>query len=119
MWTINDFLAYRIVYGWSTHVKLAFPYCMKNNKEFTLTNGGKLFFFTTTGDSCQRIIILERIKSSLLVELKWMLHRHSFLVEELYGVVSEYGDIVFSFQFNKHKFPDFGLIHNWVKQIIF
>jgi hypothetical protein len=26
MWTINDFLAYGMVSGWSTHRKLAFPY---------------------------------------------------------------------------------------------
>jgi len=38
MWTINDFSAYRMVFGWSTHGKLAYPYCMENNKAFTLTN---------------------------------------------------------------------------------
>jgi len=32
--------------------------------------------------------------------------------EELYDVVSEYGDIVFGFQSGKHKFPCFGLTHN-------
>jgi hypothetical protein len=32
--------------------------------------------------------------------------------EEMYDVVSEYGDIVFSFQSDKQKFPDFGLTHN-------
>jgi len=45
MWTINDFPAYRIVSGWTTHDKLACPYCMKNNKTFTLTNGGKASSF--------------------------------------------------------------------------
>ena len=44
MWTINDFLAYRIVSGWSMHVKLKYSYCMENNKAFTLTNRGKTFF---------------------------------------------------------------------------
>jgi len=44
MWTINDFPAYGMVSGWSTHGKLACPYCMENNKAFTLTNGGKAFF---------------------------------------------------------------------------
>jgi alcohol dehydrogenase YqhD (iron-dependent ADH family) len=28
MWTINDFLAYGMVSGWSTHGKLACSYCM-------------------------------------------------------------------------------------------
>jgi hypothetical protein len=67
MWTINDFLAYRIVSGWSTHVKLACPYCMENNKAFTLTNGGKSSFFTTTSSSCQQIIILERTERTSLL----------------------------------------------------
>jgi len=35
--------------------------------------------------------------------------------EELHDVVSKYGDIVFSLQSGKQKFPDFGLTHNWVK----
>jgi len=60
MWTINDFPAYGMVSGWSTHRKLASPYCMKNNKAFTLTNGGKAFFFTVTVVSCHRIIGIER-----------------------------------------------------------
>ena len=45
MWTINDFPAYGMLSGWSTHGKLACPYCMENNKEFTLANGGKASFF--------------------------------------------------------------------------
>ena len=45
MWTINDFPAYGMVSGWSTHGKLACPYCMENNKAFMLTNGGKASFF--------------------------------------------------------------------------
>jgi hypothetical protein len=45
MWTINDFPAYVMVSDWSTHGKLACPYCMKNNKAFMLTNRGKTSFF--------------------------------------------------------------------------
>jgi hypothetical protein len=45
MWTINDFMAYQMVSGWSTHGKLACPYCVENNKTFTLTNRGKTTFF--------------------------------------------------------------------------
>jgi hypothetical protein len=41
-----------------------------------------------------------------------------FSGEELYDVVSEYGDIVFGFQSSKQKFPSFSFIHNWVKRII-
>jgi hypothetical protein len=45
MWTINDFPAYGMLSGWSTLGKLACPYCMENNKAFTLANGGKSSFF--------------------------------------------------------------------------
>jgi len=45
MWTINDFPAYEMVSGWSTHGKLACPYGMENNKTFMLTNEGKSSFF--------------------------------------------------------------------------
>jgi len=55
MWTINNFLAYEMIFGWSTHEKLAFPYYMENNKAFTLTNGGKASFVIATIISCQRI----------------------------------------------------------------
>jgi hypothetical protein len=59
MWTINDFSAYGMVSGWSTHGKLACPNCMENNKAFTLTNGGKAFFllslsFLTTESQVQK-----------------------------------------------------------------
>ena len=35
--------------------------------------------------------------------------------EELYDVVSEYGDIVIGLQSGKQKFPGFSLTYNWVK----
>jgi len=81
MWTINNFPPYGMVSGWSTHEKLACPYCMENNKAFTLTNGGKAFFFAITVVSCQRITGTERTKRiSLLAELKRMLHPRVFLM---------------------------------------
>ena len=82
MWTINDFLAYGMVSGWSTHGKLACPYCMENNKAFTLTNGGKAFFFTVTVVSCHQITSIEKTERiSLLAELKRMLHPRVFLMK--------------------------------------
>ena len=82
MWTINDFLAYGIVSGWSMHVKLKYSYCMENNKAFTLTNRVKTFFFTVTIVYCQRITGTEIIKKIfLLEELKRMLHPRVFLAK--------------------------------------
>jgi hypothetical protein len=82
MWTINDFPAYGMVSGWSTHGKLACPYCMENNKAFTLTNGGKAFFFTVTIVFCHITTGTERIERiSLLAELKMMLNPRVFPVK--------------------------------------
>ena len=82
IWTINDFPAYEMVSGWSTHGKLTCPYCMENNKAFTLTNRAKTSFFTTIDDSCQQIIGTETTKKIFfLVELKMMLHPHVFPVK--------------------------------------
>jgi len=44
-----------------------------------LTNNSKMFFFTITSGSCQLITSSERIeRTSLLIELKGMLHRRFF-----------------------------------------
>jgi len=81
MWIINDFLAYQMVSGWSTHGKLACSYCMENNKIFTLTNRGKTTFFY-----CQRLFLpmdhkcRKNINDFLLVKLKRMLHPRIFPV---------------------------------------
>jgi hypothetical protein len=120
MWTINDFPAYGMLSGWSTHGKLTCPYCMENNKAFTLANVGKASFFY-----CHRRF--------LPLNHRYRKNRKYFFIgrvekdvasprlsgEELHDVVSEYGDIVFSLQSGKQKFPGFGLTHNWVKRSIF
>jgi len=102
MWTINDFLAYGMLSGWSTHGKLACPYCMENNKAFTLKNEGKASFFYC---HCH----------FLSHNHKYRKNRKDFFVgrvekdvapprlssEELHDVVLEYGDIVFGLQSGK------------------
>jgi len=120
MWTINDFLAYGMLSSWSTHGKLACPYCMENNNAFTLINGGKASFFY-------------RHRRFLPHNHRYKRNRKDFFVgrvekdvassrlsgEELHDVVSEYDDIMFGLQSGKQKFLSFGLTHNWVKRSIF
>ena len=114
------FQLYGMVSGWSTHGKLACPYCMQNNKAFTLTNGGKAYFFY-----CHRRF--------LPPNHSYRKNRKDFFVgrvekdvapprpssEELHDVVSGYSDIVFGLQSGKQKFSGFDLTHNLVKQSIF
>jgi len=55
---------------------LSCPYCIENNKAFIIIYGGKTSFFIATDGSYKRITSTKRTKkTSLLVELKWMLHR--------------------------------------------
>ena len=113
MWTINDFLAYGMVSGWSTYGKIAYPYYMENNKAFTLTNGGKASFFY-----CHRHVSppnhrYRKNKKDLFVgRVEKDVAPPCFFGEELHDVMSEYGDIVFGLQLGKQKFPGFGLTHN-------
>jgi hypothetical protein len=93
---------------------------MENNKAFTLTNGGKASFF-----DCHRRFLPHNHR--------YRKNRKDFFVgrvendvaplrlfgEELFDVVSEYGEIVFGLQSGKQKFPSFGLTYNWVKRSIF
>ncbi|XP_025653212.1 uncharacterized protein [Arachis hypogaea] len=45
MWTINDFSAYGMLFGWSTGGRLACPVCMEDTKAFWLDYGGKNSWF--------------------------------------------------------------------------
>jgi len=45
MWTINDFPAYGMLSGWSTHGVLSCPICMDLSKAFYLKEGKKPSFF--------------------------------------------------------------------------
>jgi hypothetical protein len=113
IWTINDFPTYRMVSGWSTHGKLACPYCMENNKAFTLTNKGKAFFFY-----CHRHFLppnhryRKNINDFFVGRVEKDVAPPCLSGEELHDVVLEYGDIVFGLQSGKQKFPGFGLTHN-------
>jgi hypothetical protein len=113
MWTINDFPAYGMLSGWSTHGKLACPYCIENSKAFTLANGGKASFF----DCHRRFLSLnhkykKNIKDFFVGRVEKDVASPRLSGEELHDVVSEYGDIVFGLQSGKKKFPGFGFTHN-------
>ena len=45
LWTISDFLAYVMLSGWTTHGRLACPYCMGSTCEFQLKHGRKTSWF--------------------------------------------------------------------------
>ena len=45
MWTVSDFPAYSMLFGWSTAGRLACPYCMDKSDAFTLKFSGKQSWF--------------------------------------------------------------------------
>jgi len=120
MWTINDFPASGMLFGWSTHGKLAYPYCIENNKAFMLTNGGKTsFFYYHRRFLPHNHKYIKNRKDFFVGRVEKDVASPSLSGEELHDVVSDYGDILFGLQSCKQKFPGFGLTHNWVKRSIF
>lgn len=55
MWTISDFPAYGMLSGWSTHGRLACPYCMGDTLAFRLQAGRKQSWF-----DCHRVFLPRR-----------------------------------------------------------
>ena len=102
MWTINDFPAYEMVSSWGTHGKLAYTYCMENNKAFTLINRGKALFF-----NCHRHFLppnhkyRKNIKDFFVGRVEKDVAPRRLFGEELHDVVSEYSAIVFGLQSGK------------------
>jgi hypothetical protein len=96
MWTINDFPAYGMVSGWSMHGKLTCPYCMENNKAFTLINGGKASFFYC---HCRFLPPNHRYRKNrkdfFVGRVEKDVAPPRLFGEKLLDVVSKYDDIVF------------------------
>jgi len=85
-----------MVSSWSMHRKLACPYCMENNKAFTLTNEGKTSFFYC---HCRFLPPNHRyrknIKNFFVGRVEKDVAPPRISGEELHDVVSQYSDIVF------------------------
>ncbi|OMO57998.1 Transposon, En/Spm-like protein [Corchorus capsularis] len=119
LWTINDFPAYGMLSGWSTHGRLSCPYCMENTKAFQLKHGRKTSFF----DCHQQFLPpnhpyrKQRDKFSKRVENDEPLERLSG--EVIFHRVNALPDFVFGTESGKQTFEGFGVTHNWVKKSIF
>jgi hypothetical protein len=92
---------------------------MKNNKALTLIKRGKTSYFSFHRRFLPIDHKLRKKKEFFVGRVGRDVAPPLILGEELYDMVSEYGDIVFDFQSNKWKFLGFGLTYNWIKQSIF
>ncbi|KAK8921612.1 hypothetical protein KSP39_PZI020469 [Platanthera zijinensis] len=120
MWTISDFPAYGMLSGWSTHGKLACPYCMNHIKSFRLKHGRKPCFF-----DCHR--------KFLPLDHPYRYQRDNFTKgrietdappiqltgHELEAIVAFLPKIDFGKTKDKDKIEGFGESHNWLKRSIF
>nr|GFA67370.1 hypothetical protein [Tanacetum cinerariifolium] len=120
IWTINDFLAYGMLSGWSTHRRLSCPYCMEKIKAFHLKHGRKTSFF-----DCHRQFLLKghlfrRNKDSFTkgrVENDTPPSRLSGL--ETWRRVHKYPKVIDERYPIGKNLPGFGVCHNWTKKSIF
>jgi len=120
LWTISDFPAYGMLSGWSTHGRLACPYCMRKSKSFRLKHGSKFCWF----DCHRRFLPLEhpfrRDRYSFRkskMEKSLPLHRRSGV--EILNRVNRLDNFSFGLTSHDKRQAGFGKKHNWVKRSIF
>lgn len=128
MWTISDFPAYGMLSGWTTHGKLACPYCMDETNSFWLPHGRKHSWF-----DCHRKFLplghsyRQNVRAFLKGKtvhgdpLPWLngeeiVHERINNINGLYKTVDCRG--------KGHDNPTrtiegYGVEHNWVKKSIF
>ncbi|KAF5799082.1 hypothetical protein HanRHA438_Chr07g0310641 [Helianthus annuus] len=120
LWTVSDFPAYAMLSGWSTHGRLACPYCMGDTNAFWLHAGGKTSWF-----DCHRRFL--PMSHPFRTDIDGFRRSTSSLVgppPELTGweILEQFSNIPVVYEgvtHPKHKDPKFGKTHNWVKKSIF
>ncbi|XP_021991209.1 uncharacterized protein LOC110887964 [Helianthus annuus] len=124
LWTVSDFPAYAMLSGWSTHGKLACPYCSNKSGSFQLHFGGKPCWF-----DCHR----QHLPTNHAFRKDKINFRKNKTVsgerdipeptgEEIWQDIKDL-PIVYDVKpcgIEKcRKPPGFGITHNWVKRSIF
>ena len=116
MWTINDFPAYGMLSGWSTHGVLSCPVCMSQSKAFFLKNGGKTSFF-----DCHRRLLPTNhsFRKNKKDFRKGVAERSEIEIgrtgEDIWNEVQNYPFI----EDKESQIAGFGKTHNWTKCSIF
>ena len=113
IWIIKDFLAYEMLSGWSTHGKLACPYCMENIKSFQLEYGHKHCWF-----DCHHQFLSEHhpfqkqrdsFKRNKIEKDRAPPHVSGM---EVFQRVSQIDEVQFDILFDKQKPQEFSRIYN-------
>ncbi|XP_010541813.1 PREDICTED: uncharacterized protein LOC104815196 [Tarenaya hassleriana] len=127
MWTISDFPAYSMLSGWTTHGRLACPYCMDETDAFWLPNERKTSWFDCHRRFLSRNHALRRnkknfrknrvVSNSSPLELTG----DEILFERIEDCVRSYGlGVTTEVGGNGHlPIQGYGEYHNWHKKSIF
>ncbi|CAA7031818.1 unnamed protein product [Microthlaspi erraticum] len=120
MWTISDFPAYAMLSGWTTHGRLACPYCLDKTDAFQLKNGRKTSWF-----DCYRCFLPEDHgdRQNVVSFRKGRVVKDSappiLTGEEFLNKVCGFPKTVASGGNHGKKVQGYGNTHNWHKQSIF
>jgi len=118
LWTINDFPAYGMLSGWSTHGVMSCPICMERSKAFFLKKGQKASFF-----DCHRQFLPRNHPFRTDSESFRKDHVENSPIpirltsDDLWERVFNFPRIVDTGK--RNKLDGFGRQHNWTKRSIF
>ena len=117
MWTINDFPAYGMLSGWSTHGKLACPHCMEHTKTFTLNYGRKSCWF----DCHRRFLAIDHPfrrnkKAFRKAEVETDRPPPRLTPSQVWRRVKDYPKVT---ETGVTRIDGYGEWHNWTKRSIF
>lgn len=122
LWTVSNFPAYAMLSGWSTHGKLACPYCMGAVDSFQLRNGGKSCWFDCHRRWLPSAHPFRRDRKGFSNDSKMLVGPPPELTgEEIWEQVRHLPTVYEGSPFRptNRKISGFGNTHNWVKRSIF
>ncbi|KAI3745705.1 hypothetical protein L6452_08111 [Arctium lappa] len=122
LWTVSDFPAYAMLSGWSTHGKLACPYCRDKAGSFQLQNGGKSCWFDCHRRHLPSSHPFRRDKKGFRIRTAVFSGPPTNLDgDEIWDQVRHFPTVYDGapYRSKNKKINGFGVTHNWVKRSIF
>ncbi|XP_076907510.1 uncharacterized protein LOC143563991 [Bidens hawaiensis] len=123
LWIVSDFPAYAMLSGWSTHGRLACPYCLNKSGSFQLQFGGKTCWFDChrqhlPSKHCFRKDKINFQKNEAVKHERPLLEPSG---EEIWQTIQHFPTVYQGKLYGKgYKKPKaFGVTHNWIKRSIF
>ncbi|XP_076940317.1 uncharacterized protein LOC143609445 [Bidens hawaiensis] len=123
LWIVSDFPTYAMLSGWSTHDRLACPYCSNYSGSFQLQFGGKACWFDCHKQHLptRHCFRKDKINFRKNIAVKHEIHLPEPSGEEIWQTIQHFPTVYQGKPYGKgyKKPPGFGVTHNWVKRSIF